>query len=416
MKPPLIAALLAMSLCLLTGCGVIGLDRHMRGAAHRGTVRVHAVPDKENAGNSLIVVALFSRDGSTWETAGGRTLRTDGFGSLELDEGKQYEIVVFSDLDSDGRMDFGEPFDRKSGVKPSSFIGSHAGDTLKFQPEHRPSGFPRFEVRLPEDRRSGRNVAVGDLASLDDPRFVEQTGWGGLWRPFTALRENTYGIYVTETYDPARVPVILVSGIGGSPSEWTYLSRELDLTRYQLWFFHYPSGVRLEKASSGLAEAVRVMQGKHAFGHCVLMAHSMGGLVARAACADLVRTGDAKRVSRLITLSTPWGGHSAAESGVRFLSRPVLSWKDVVPESAFLRSLYHAPWPPSIRHDVIYGEKSASRAWLDGPNDGVVTVASQRDPRVLSHASSDAELGLGHMEILNSPDTARLLRKRMDGR
>ncbi|WP_156346379.1 hypothetical protein [Verrucomicrobium spinosum] len=42
-------------------------------------------------------------------------------------------------------------------------------------------------------------------------------GGSGLWRPLGFLSGNTLGLYFTEPYDPGRIPVVFVYGIGGGP-------------------------------------------------------------------------------------------------------------------------------------------------------------------------------------------------------
>jgi len=78
-------------------------------------------------------------------------------------------------------------------------------------------------------------IAAGDVVSLDDPRFAGEVGSEGLWRPLDFLSENTLGIYFTEPYDPARTPVLLVYGIGGSPQDFArfYFATEADAEAFR---------------------------------------------------------------------------------------------------------------------------------------------------------------------------------------
>lgn len=405
----------ALPLC--NSCGVIGLGRHLDEADTRGAVRLHVKSRPSQPNACWTAVAMLRQADGSHLPVGGHELRPDGFGSLELDSRETYLIAAFNDINRNDRRDANEPIDFRECIRPIATTSVLPRTTLELEPSHSRSLPSGVNVFLPPKslRKShyDRAVAVGDVASLDEPRFAPETGWSGLWRPLSALREQAYGIYCTEPYDPGRVPVILVYGIGGSPQDWSYLSEHLDHSNHQFWFYHYPSGVRLDRSASGLAEAIRVMRLKHGFPRCMIVAHSMGGLVARSACLDLAMSGEAGLVSELVTISTPWGGHSAAESGLRALRRPVPSWKDVAPGSEFLKSQYDAHWPSSIRHDVIYGEKSISRAWLEGPNDGIVTVASQRDERALKNATTVARLELDHTGILLSPATVRLVNRRL---
>ena len=132
----------------------------------------------------------------------------------------------------------------------------------------------------------------------------------------------------------------------------------------------------------------------------------MGGLVARAAITQAVAAEGMNFIPKFISISTPWGGHKAAESGVRHLKKPVPSWLDVNPNSSFLLSLYATPLPRGTRHDFIYGSIEGGPFWVKEKNDGVVTVESETDPRIARNASSIKHFPREHVEILNQHETA----------
>ncbi len=50
----------------------------------------------------------------------------------------------------------------------------------------------------------------------------------------------------------------------------------LDRTRYQPWFYHYPSGLRLEKSANGLSRALQMLKARYGFSRLYVVAHSMG--------------------------------------------------------------------------------------------------------------------------------------------
>ncbi len=108
------------------------------------------------------------------------------------------------------------------------------------------------------------------------------------------------------------------------------------------------------------------------------------------------------------------GGHAAATAGIRRLKKPVPSWIDVAPESEFLAETYAARLPQGTRHLLIYGSKKGGPFWLKGENDGVVTVASETEPRIKDGASAVIYLPYGHVEILEQNktlmETSRFLR------
>ena len=131
------------------------------------------------------------------------------------------------------------------------------------------------------------------------------------------------GIYFTEPYDPTRVPVLLVYGIGGTPQDFRYFSDHFDRKRYQVWIFHYPSGMRLERVARAMGAGLDLLKQRYGFKQCDVVAHSMGGLVARAAIDEAVRNEGSNFIPKFVSISTPWGGHAAASAGIRRLKKPV---------------------------------------------------------------------------------------------
>jgi hypothetical protein len=189
-----------------------------------------------------------------------------------------------------------------------------------------------------------------------------------------------------------------VSGIGGSPQDGRFLIEHLDRKRYQLWFYHYPSGMRLDRVAQALSTGLGVLKRQLGFAHCDVVAHSMGGLVARVAIYGAVEAEGADFIPKFVSISTPWGGHKAAKTGIRMLKHPVPSWLDVCPNSDYLVSMYTISLPPGTEHHLIYGVLG------DDKDDGVVTVESETDPRIAASATSVTRFPYEHTEILGQGD------------
>ncbi len=165
--------------------------------------------------------------------------------------------------------------------------------------------------------------------------------------------------------------------------------------------------MRLERVALMLSRGLRLLKEEHGFTKCYVVAHSMGGLVARRAIDLAVADEGADFIPKFVSISTPWGGHPAAESGLRHLKKPVPSWLDVAPESAYLHSLHSVPPPAGTRHWLFYGQKTKRLPWLKGENDGVVQVKSETDPRILRHAAGVKVYPFQHEEILFQPAVLR---------
>ncbi|MBV8276898.1 MAG: alpha/beta hydrolase [Verrucomicrobia bacterium] len=117
----------------------------------------------------------------------------------------------------------------------------------------------------------------------DDPRFAT-------------------GVYLIHPYDPNKIPILFVHGLLGSPISWQNLTNDLCsdpkvLERYQPWFFLYPTGQPMLESAAQLREDLQATQ--HLFDpsgnaiashHVIVVAHSMGGLLAHTLVSD---SGDA---------------------------------------------------------------------------------------------------------------------------
>jgi pimeloyl-ACP methyl ester carboxylesterase len=269
----------------------------------------------------------------------------------------------------------------------------------------------------------GAATAYGVVTTFDDPRFKEEQASNSLWRPYDFIFDVGPGVYFLEPFDAKKIPVLFVHGINGTPLNFRYLVEHLDRTKYQPWLYYYPSGVRLSGLAEHLDQTMKNLQLQHGFTRYYVIAHSMGGLVSR---GFLLRnqSGDSRAsVPLYITISTPWGGHKAAQAGVNYAPAVVYVWNDMVPHSAYLTDLFfsnhdgvpwHRPLPPGIQHHLLFGFKH--RGTMTGEcSDSTVTLASQLYPGAQEDASRLYGLDETHMSILDSLETSRLVNRLLAG-
>ena len=221
---------------------------------------------------------------------------------------------------------------------------------------------------------ASRVVAEMRMGDLDSPSFLESNGRRGLWKPVSFVREKRGGLYLLEPYDAKRIPVLFIHGAGGTPQDWRYFIGQLVRTRYQAWVYYYPSGLPIDMSASWLDNFVTELHRQYGFPRLAIAAHSMGGLVARRFLAMNADGAGRRYETLLATFSTPFGGVPAARLGLRLGDYAVPSWRDLAPESAFLRTLKAQPLPASVRHHLFFGYREDG----DGhDSDGVISVASQ---------------------------------------
>jgi hypothetical protein len=106
------------------------------------------------------------------------------------------------------------------------------------------------------------------------------------------------GFYMTEPFDPHKIPLITVHGLLSSPITWINLHNDLmddPVVRkhYQLWHFFYPAGLPILVSAQLLREKLEDIYtffDPHAqwsaLQHAVVIAHSMGGLLTKTVVSD----------------------------------------------------------------------------------------------------------------------------------
>jgi pimeloyl-ACP methyl ester carboxylesterase len=247
-------------------------------------------------------------------------------------------------------------------------------------------------------------TVAGEIASLDDARFSQKAAELGFWRPLDAVATTHPGVYFLGPFDANRVPVLFVHGMNGSPANFSYLVQHVDRTRFQPWVYSYPSGAQLEAVADHLDHTIRQLQARQHFGPMAIVAHSMGGLIARGFILRHAKNAPADAIPLLVTISTPWEGHAAAER----VPPAVNIWRDIVPGSVYLTSLFSTQLPATTRYYLLFTFNRKTVSF--GPSsDRTVSVASQ----LSAHAQEEAVRVVGfddtHDGVLRNPDVAALL-------
>lgn len=194
-------------------------------------------------------------------------------------------------------------------------------------------------------------------------------------------------------YDDARgAPVLLLHGYGCNSGYWAHLTPLLDAARIS------HASLDLEPIMGAIddyvplvARACESLCAQANASKVIIVAHSMGGLVARA----YLREHGPERVAHVFTLGTPHHGTSLANMGVGRNAAQMRRDPAApdAPESAWLRQLA-ASETPELRslitslythHDNIVAPQTSSQ--LPGARNiefgGVGHVAMGRNPRVL---------------------------------
>lgn len=181
--------------------------------------------------------------------------------------------------------------------------------------------------------------------------------------------------------DATLLPVLLVHGYGCNSGYWAHLTPLLDAARISHATIDLaPVTASMDDFVPLVEEGVRALLAATGASQVVIVAHSMGGLVARAWMRDV----GVDRVARVITLGTPHHGTSMASLGIgvnALQMRRDAQWlralaaAEDVPTRAMITSIY-------THHDNIVSPQTSSE--LDGARNlafggvGHVALAANR--------------------------------------
>lgn len=388
------------------GCRVAEIREQATAVENTGRVAGRVTVDEPGAGG-LVVVLFRRKNEHTHALQSVVFAGEDGRFEFIVPPGA-YFLAGFQDRNGDARYQSGEPGQFYG--EPTALEVTAAGRvevTMALSARAAPIVIEPAEIGgiAPVLRNIGR------VTTLEDPRFAREFGALGMWRPLDFLAGPEGGLFLLQEYDPGRLPVLFVHGINGTPLDFAATIAGLDTQRYQPWVLYYPSGLRLDMVSDYLVTAVLALQRNHDVRHFAIVAHSMGGLVARSFVQKYAeRQPEAARALRLfVTINSPMDGMSSAASGVEHSPVVVPSWQDVATGSAFVQRLAADGWPAQVPYHVVF-------SWSgDESGDGTVELDSQV-PLVLQAEATRLHGFRGtHVGTLSNPQFIGLLNQLLAG-
>jgi pimeloyl-ACP methyl ester carboxylesterase len=181
-------------------------------------------------------------------------------------------------------------------------------------------------------------------------------------------------------------PLVFVHGLGGSRGDFLLAAGAMRLFgRRRGYRVHLGGLPGLDAMAGALADHVRQVLEATGEERVDLVAHSLGGLVARAALADHGLEGS---VDTLVTLGTPHHGTYSARLANTALAR------DLRPGSAVIRRLEATPLPPGLRAVTFWSDNDLlvippESARLDGAEAVDATPATHYSYLLAPHVLSD---------------------------
>ena len=355
-----------------------------------------------------LLVAAVAREAKGPELVASREILSEaGYYTLLLPAGT-YDLFLLADRDGNGVYESAEAAGRTPVESPVEVGLSASKDGFLLDGPELPVAAgpvqePSLSLRITRTPRS--NV----VASLDDPMCDPKRGEVGMYRPTRLLAATQGLVFGLGDFQPGKTMVLFVHGIDGTPRDFKVLAAGLDTSRYQPWFFYYPSGMPLDKLGMILARVIQAFGTDLSFDvpRLVVVAHSMGGLVSRRALNDLCANGRPGFLLGYVSFSSPYGGTGSAAKGVRQAPEVVPAWRDLATGSDFVARLHRTPLPADLPFHLFFGW---GKKGDDGPSpagDGVIEVRSQLDPRAQKSATRIHGFEESHVGILENAEAGR---------
>lgn len=392
----------AVVICLITqfaGCGYLNMISQKKSLEAKIKTSPSLVLDKElnpercftvyglvssirPFSHSVAIVAI-SFQYNKQELVDYHFLRSEGYYSLFLPEGK-YVVYAFTDINDNGTFETGEC----SGVYEKELV---LNDTLHFSrivgnvniqlsSRSTNANLKTFDLKV-QPVTAEINTAPypsGALRSLDDPLFSRDTALEGVFSPSRFLERSPIYFYAISPFNEKKIPIVCVHGYSGYPQEFKEFVKTMDTAKYQIWFFYYPSGQRLDRSGEVFYELflsgniIQLRQNR-----LIIFAHSMGGLVARHGLNIYSRRKHSDARIDYISACTPYGGNAGAESGVKNMPVVVPSWHDLSQQSSFIKNLNSEILSSNVRFYLFFSYKGTGVVKTGENSDGTIALTSQ---------------------------------------
>jgi pimeloyl-ACP methyl ester carboxylesterase len=379
------------------------------------------VQNSDSSLHNLLVAAISHKFGKV-EIVDYHQVYKSGYFSLYLPPG-HYPMYVFADINKDGLFESNECVGFYTD-SPMLSVKKRKQQRLLGPVILKVAENKVYDLDLPlsikvnkmEKIVESKYYPAGTIRTLDDHIFSPDIAMLGVYEPASFLQRAGGYLYALEELDTNKNPIIFVHGFGGTPREFKYIAEKIDRSRYEPLFFYYPSGERLQMIADifyeiFLSQRVFDMRKRGV----VICAHSMGGLVARAAVNHYVSDNREEFLKAFISIATPYGGVESAAAGVQQAPVVIPAWRDVASGSAFLESLYKTKIPENIPFYLLFAFRSPKLLKTGENSDGTIGIRSQLFPAAQFSAKSVYGFDETHTGVLTSDKVIEVLNEILAG-
>jgi triacylglycerol esterase/lipase EstA (alpha/beta hydrolase family) len=325
--------------------------------------------------------------------------------ALNLPAGK-YELLVLADGDQNDVLDQSEIVGRRQVVLSTESTQEKVLTDFDINLSGNINVDWDINIPTPEIAEIQKSLFYpqGTIRHLEDPIFNREISTLGMYEPAAFLEKAPTMFYALEEYLRYKIPVIFVHGIGGTPREFI-----------PIWFFYYPSGGGLGQLSENFH---RIFLSGKLFPKTeipmIIIAHSMGGVVAREAFNLLHGKKSENHVALFITIASPLGGHPAAASSEKHAPLVLPSWRDVNPDGQFIKDLYRQSLPATVSYHLLYAFADTGMIKLGENSDGVVPLSSQLHQPAQNEAHEQFGFNNTHTGVLKDADAIQHIIKSIE--
>ena len=388
----------------LNGCSLVEISEQVRKAEGIGSIKGSVQRTSSQQGN--IIIDLYYLKDKTYIMDS--FARVDQNGEYQFDRlPGTYYLAAYIDNNYDGEYQEGEHegiYSFNNG-KPAPVI-VYSGQTTSLPSfsisENSPQLDSKYTIQYVKEKGP---LNIGQLTRLDSQLFERNNYSMGMWKPIQFLEQVGAGLFFLEEYQVDKIPVLFIHGLNGGPLDWQQAIDSLDRSHFQPWFVYYPTGLRLNMISNYFIKAISYLQDKYQFKQLFVVAHSMGGIVARSTVKKYQQHYPelANSIKLLMTINSPLNGMASAGLGVANSPLVLPVWHDLAPNSKFLTELNSWLWPEDVAYYLVFSYLS------DTGDDGIVPLASQIPLEFQESATRIYGFNTSHSGILKDESFLRLL-------